>query len=563
MSDLDRYLTEHDARIHAELFELLRIPSVSARSEHDADVRRTAAWLADHLRAIGMQAEICETGGHPAVIGEWRGAGDRAPTVLIYGHYDVQPAEPLELWESPPFEPTLRDGRIYARGSADDKGQLFLHVKALEAHLAVRGKLPLNIIVLAEGEEEVGSENLERFIEQNAARLAADAVVISDSSMFAPGLPSVLSSLRGLAYFQIDVQGPGVDLHSGSYGGAVMNPATALARIIATFHDAGGRIAIPGFYDAVREWEPPAREQIRALPFDEEAFRHETGASALVGEAGYSTLERVWTRPTCEVNGLLSGYTGEGAKTVLPARAMAKVSCRLVPDQTPEEIQRLVQAHVDRVTPAGVTATVSFLHGGRPWRAELQGPLFDAARRALEEAFGRAPVIVGEGGSIPVVGDFQRVLGTPVLLVGFGLPGENAHAPNEWLSDENFRTGARAMARLWELYAGARRRRRVRGAQRVGVASESDGGGQPLDGRRHPRLDLARARLVGAPRGEPDRDAGAERRRREGLELDRHPLIVPAQRDLAARDRQRPAAHRRPVGERQRVRLTGAGRSAR
>ncbi|HEX6051194.1 MAG TPA: dipeptidase [Gemmatimonadaceae bacterium] len=458
MTDLDRYLSEHDARIHDELFDLLRIPSVSARSEHAGDVRRAAEWMRDSLARIGCEATVFPTAGHPVVLGEWRKAPG-APTVLVYGHYDVQPAEPLELWESPPFEPTIRGGRIYARGAVDDKGQLFLHVKALEAHLAVRGTLPVNVIVLAEGEEEVGSEHLAAFIERYAKRLACDAVVISDSSMFAPGQPSILSSLRGLSYMQIDVTGPSVDLHSGSYGGAVVNPATALARIIGTFHDANGHIAIPGFYDAVRDWGDDARAAIRHLPFDEGEFQHETGASALGGEAGYSTLERIWTRPTCEVNGLLSGYTGEGAKTVLPSKAMAKVSCRLVPDQDPVEIGRLVEAHVRRVAPKGVTVDVRHLHGGRPWRAELDGPVFDAARRALAAAFGREPVIVGEGGSIPVVGDFERILGAPVLLMGFGLPGENAHAPNEWMSDENFVTGMKAVAAFWdELAATAARR---------------------------------------------------------------------------------------------------------
>jgi len=453
-SDLDRYLDTHNRRIHEELFELLRIPSVSARSEHAGDVRRAADWMRDSLSRIGLDASVIPTAGHPVVLGEWRKAPG-APTVLVYGHYDVQPAEPLELWESPPFEPTIRDGRIYARGSVDDKGQLFLHVKALEAHLAVRGTLPVNVIVLAEGEEEVGSEHLEPFVAEHATRLAADAVVISDSSMFAPGQPSILSSLRGLAYFQIDVTGPSVDLHSGSYGGAVVNPATALARIIATFHDESGHIAIPGFYDAVRDWGDSARAAIRRLPFDEAAFQHETGASALGGEAGYSTLERIWTRPTCEVNGLLSGYTGEGAKTVLPSKAMAKVSCRLVPDQNPEDIGRLLESHVRRVAAKGVEITVRHLSGGRPWRAELAGPVFDAARRALTAAFGREPVIVGEGGSIPVVGDFERILGAPVLLMGFGLPGENAHAPNEWMSDENFVTGTKAVAAFWEELSAA------------------------------------------------------------------------------------------------------------
>jgi len=448
--DLDDYLTANEERIRRELFELLAIPSVSARSEHDADTRRAAEWMADSLRAAGLVATVHETKGHPVVVGEYRGAPAGSPTVLVYGHYDVQPAEPLDLWTSPPFVPTVRDGRIYARGSVDDKGQLFLHVKALEAHLAVRGRLPVNVLVLAEGEEEVGSEHLGPFIEAHRDSLRCDAVVISDSAMFAPGLPSVLSSLRGLAYFQIDVQGPAQDLHSGSYGGGVVNPAMALARILATMHDAEGRVAIPGFYDSVREWPAHVREQMRTLPFEEETFRAETGAPMLGGERGYSVLERLWTRPTCEVNGLLSGYTGEGAKTVLPAKAMAKVSCRLVPDQDPAEIERLLRAHVERVAPAGVRATVTALHGGRPWRAELEGPLFDAARRALAAAFGREPVITGEGGSIPVVGDFERVLGAPVLLMGFGLPGENAHAPDEWMSVENFEKGMRAVAVLLE-----------------------------------------------------------------------------------------------------------------
>jgi acetylornithine deacetylase/succinyl-diaminopimelate desuccinylase-like protein len=449
-ADLDRYIATHDARIMSELFDFLRIPSVSARAEHDADTARAAEWTAAALRTAGLTASVHHTSGHPIVVGEWRGAGPGAPTVLVYGHYDVQPAEPLELWTSPAFQPQIRDGKLFARGAVDDKGQLFLHVKALEAHLAVRGRLPVNVIVLAEGEEEVGSAHLGPFIQEHATLLACDAVIISDSAMFAPGLPSILSSLRGLAYFQIDVQGPAQDLHSGSYGGAVVNPAMALARILATLHDVDGHITIPGFYDKVRAWDARVLQQMKALPFGAEHFRAETGATALGGERGYTVLEQLWTRPTCEVNGLLSGYTGEGAKTVLPARAMAKVSCRLVPDQDPAEIERLMASHVARVAPAGVTATVTHLHGGRPWRAELNGPLYDAARRALSAAFGREPVITGEGGSIPVVGDFERILGAPVLLVGFGLPGENAHAPDEWLSVDNFTVGMRAIATLWD-----------------------------------------------------------------------------------------------------------------
>jgi acetylornithine deacetylase/succinyl-diaminopimelate desuccinylase-like protein len=449
-ADLDNYFTREEPRMRRELDEFLRIPSVSARSEHNADTARCAEWLAGRLRDIGMQATVHQTPGHPIVLGEWRKAGPDAPTVLVYGHYDVQPVEPLDLWTSPPFEPTVRDGKLYARGSVDDKGQLYIHVKAAEALLRERGALPVNLILLAEGEEEVGSDNLPGFIEKNARLLAADAVVISDSAMFAPGQPSILSSLRGLAYMQIDVTGPAQDLHSGSYGGAVVNPAMALARILATMHDTKGRIAIKGFYDKVRKWPKAERDGIRNLPFKDRAFLHETGSPALGGEDGFSTLERIWMRPTCEVNGQLSGYTGEGAKTVLPSKAMAKVSCRLVPDQDPDKIARLFKAHVKRVAPKGVKVEVTYIHGGKPWKAELEGPLYDAARVALRAAFGRNPVIVGEGGSIPIVGDFARVLKAPVLLLGFGLPGENAHAPDEWISLENISRGLRAVATLYE-----------------------------------------------------------------------------------------------------------------
>jgi acetylornithine deacetylase/succinyl-diaminopimelate desuccinylase-like protein len=448
--DLDNYFTREDRRIRAELDEFLRIPSVSARSEHNGDMVRCADWLAARLRDVGMQATIHQTPGHPIVLGEWRKAGPTAPTVLVYGHYDVQPVEPLDLWTSPPFQPTVRDGKLYARGSVDDKGQLYIHVKAAEAILRQRGTLPVNLIVLAEGEEEVGSEHLAEFIEKNAKLLAADSVVISDSAMFAPGQPSILSSLRGLSYFQIDVTGPAQDLHSGSYGGAVVNPWMALARILSTMHDAKGRVAIKGFYDKVKKWPAKERVAIGKLPFKEKGFLHETGAPALGGELGFGTLERIWSRPTCEINGLLSGYTGEGAKTVLPSRAMAKVSCRLVPDQDPAQIAKLFRAHVKRVAPKGVKVEVSYIHGGKPWKAELSGPLYDAARRALRAAFGKDPVVVGEGGSIPVVGDFERVLKAPVLLLGFGLPGENAHAPDEWISIDSFNRGLRAVATLYE-----------------------------------------------------------------------------------------------------------------
>ena len=451
------YARAHADRFRDELFEFLRIPSVSARSEHDADTARAAAWFADQLRAAGLESEVLSTAGHPVVLGEWRGAGPDAPTVLIYGHYDVQPAEPLDLWTSPPFEPTIRDGRVYARGSADDKGQLYMHVKALESWLAPTGALPVNVVVVAEGEEEIGSPSLVPFVESWKERLACDVVVISDSAMFDEGLPSLLFSLRGLAYVEIHVRAARGDLHSGASGGALPNPAMALARMLATLHDADGRIAIPGFYDDVLDWDAATREAISQLPFDDDTFREGVGAPALTGEAGYSTLERLWIRPTCEVNGLLSGYTGEGAKTVLPAEAMAKVSFRLVPDQDPARVARLLRAHLEAVRPTGVAIEVIELHGGNPWRADPRGPLFDAAGRSLAAAFGTAPVLVGEGGSIPIVGEFERILEAPALLLGFALPGCNMHAPDEWFTLDNFATGIEALIRLHHELAEALR----------------------------------------------------------------------------------------------------------
>jgi acetylornithine deacetylase/succinyl-diaminopimelate desuccinylase-like protein len=450
-TDLDTYFSANKKRFQNELFEFLRIPSVSARSEHNADTSRAAHWLSAAMKAAGLKSEIIPTDGHPIVLGEWRNAGPERPTVLVYGHYDVQPPEPLDLWTSPPFEPTVRNGKIFARGSVDDKGQLYLHVKAIEAHLATRGRLPVNLILMAEGEEEVGSDHLGDFVRAHRERLRSDVVVISDSSMFAPGQPSIVTSLRGLTYFQLDIDGPSHDLHSGMYGGAVINPATALARIIATFHDATGRVAIPGFYDTVRSWPPAIRTAMRELPFDEREFLADVGAPSLGGESGFTTLERIWTRPTCEVNGLLSGYTGEGAKTVLPGHAMAKISCRLVGDQEPSVIERLMQSHIERVAPPGVRVRITHLHGGRPWRADVGGPYYAAASRALTAVFRREPVIVGEGGSIPVVDDFARTLEAPILLLGFGLPGENAHAPDEWMSVENFELGMRAVATFLDL----------------------------------------------------------------------------------------------------------------
>ena len=452
MPDAQGFIQANLGRIRAELYDFLRIRSVSAKPEHAQDTRKAAEWLSDKLAAAGLESEVIDTSGHPIVLAEWRGA-EGAPTVLIYGHYDVQPPEPLDEWISPPFEPTERDGRIYARGSADDKGQLYMHVKALEAHLATSGSLPINVIVLAEGEEEVGSANLVPFIEAHASRLACDHVLISDTGMFAEGLPSLLFSLRGLAYFEVHVKGARSDLHSGEYGGAVANPGNALARIAASLRDQDGRVAIPGFYDDVVEWDEQTRRDIAALPWSDDDYRADLEVPELAGEKGYSTLERLWIRPTCDVNGLLCGYTGEGAKTVLPNRAMAKVSFRLVPDQTPAKVKELFEAHVRRVAPPGVTVEVRELHGGRPWRARIEGKGFEAAGEALEEAFGRKPVLMGGGGSIPIVVDFEEKLRAKALLVGFSLPGCNLHAPNEWLPIDNFEKGIVALARLYEKLA--------------------------------------------------------------------------------------------------------------
>ena len=449
MSDVQEYIGKGLQRFTDEILEFLRIPSISTNPEYDADTRRAAGWFHAKLVESGLEAEIFDTPGHPIVLGEWRGAGEGAPTILAYGHYDVQPPEPLELWDSPPFEPEVRDGRLYARGSADDKGQLYLHVKAAEAHLKAGGGLPVNLIILAEGEEEVGSDNLIPFVEANRDRLKCDAVVISDTGMFAPGLPSLLFSLRGLAYCEIHVDGPSADMHSG-YGGPIVNPAMALSQILASMFDDNGRIAIDGFYDDVLDWDDETRDGIRSLPFDEEEYAESVGASLAGGEQAYSVLERQWTRPTCEVNGVLSGYTGEGAKTVIPQKAMAKLSFRLVADQNPQRVYEQVRAHVAKVAPEGVTVRVEERHYGIPWRAKLSGKFKEAATVALKKAFGAEPVLAGEGGSIPIVAEFERILDAPVLLVGFSLPGANEHGPNEWFPEEHIEKGIRTLAYLYE-----------------------------------------------------------------------------------------------------------------
>jgi acetylornithine deacetylase/succinyl-diaminopimelate desuccinylase-like protein len=433
-----------------ELKQYLAIPSISALPQHAADVRRCAEWTQAEMQRIGLHnVRIEETPGHPVVYGEWLGA-EGAPTILFYGHYDVQPVDPVNLWTSPPFEATIRDGEIYARGAADDKGQVFMHFKAIEAHLKQHGRLPVNMKILLEGEEEVGSKNLDDFIGAHKEMLKADVVVISDSPMFDRGVPSICYGLRGLTYFQIDLRGTKSDLHSGSFGGAVANPAMVLAQILAQMKDKSGRIRIPGFYDDVVPLRPEEREEFARLPFNERKYKNELGAPKLYGETGYTTLERVWARPTFEVNGLLSGFTGEGAKTVIPAVAMAKVSMRLVPNQDPDTIGKLFEDYLRKVAPKTVELTVTRMHGGKPWMTAFDNPFVQAAGRAIEQGFGQRPVFNREGGSIPVVATFQHELGLPCVLFGVGLPDENAHAPDEKLDLGNFHNGIIASAYLYE-----------------------------------------------------------------------------------------------------------------
>ncbi len=444
------FINLHRDRYVDELKAYLAIPSISALPQHQGDVRRCAEWTADELRRIGMQnVRLIETPGNPVVYADWLGAPG-APTMLFYGHYDVQPVDPVDQWESPPFDATVRDGEIYARGSADDKGQIFMHFKAIEAWLKQTGSLPVNIRIFIEGEEEVGSKHLDQFVRDNKEQLAADVVVISDSPMFDRGIPSICYGLRGLAYFQIDIRGTKTDLHSGSFGGAVANPAFVLGQILAQMKDKGGRIKIPGFYDDVRPLRDEERAEWKRLPFNETRYRKELGAPKLFGESGYTTLERVWARPTFEVNGLLAGFTGEGAKTVIPATAMAKISMRLVPDQEPDKVAGLFETYLKKVAPKTVEVRLTRMHGGKPWMAAFDNPYVQAAGRAIEQGFGKAPVFNREGGSIPVVSTFQQELGVPSVLFGIGLPDENAHAPNEKLDLGNFHGGIIASAFLYD-----------------------------------------------------------------------------------------------------------------
>lgn len=450
------YLDEHRERHLDELKEFLRIPSVSALSEHKQDVVAAAVWLVDYLKRIGFGgARLIETGGHPIVYAE-RFDAPGAPVALIYGHYDVQPVDPLPLWTSPPFEPDVRDGRLYARGASDDKGQLIMHLQALEALLRTRGRLPVNVKLLIEGEEEIGSPSLDPFVRQSREMLAADAVVISDTSMFAEGMPTICVGLRGIACLEVHVRGARSDLHSGLYGGAAPNAAHLLVELLASMREGQGRILVPGFYDGVEELDPEERAAIQALPFDEAAFAGELGVKELVGEPEYTPLERISTRPTLEINGMWGGFQGEGTKTVIPAEAHAKITCRLVPYQDPEEIQRRIAEHLRRVAPSSAQVEVEFGHVARPWKCSPNHPVIQAGVRALEKSFGRSVALMRMGGSIPVVEAFDAALGAPVVLMGFASPHSNAHAPDEFFPLDTFVVGRRALAAYWdELAKGA------------------------------------------------------------------------------------------------------------
>lgn len=454
MSDYIQFIESNKDRFFTELVDFLKIPSVSSQAEHNPDTRKAATWLVSQLNDIGMpKVELYETAGHPVVYAEDLRAGADAKTVLIYGHYDVQPVDPVELWNSPPFEPVVNGGKIYARGSSDDKGQVFAHIKAVEAYQKTNGKLPVNIKFMIEGEEECGSNNLDVFIREHRDMLKCDTVMVSDTEWFAEGLPSICYSLRGLSYIEITVTGPNRDLHSGTYGGAVDNPLNVLCDIVSSLKDKYGRITIPGFYDDVKPLTSEEREGFAKLPFNYEEYTEELGVTDGNGEFGFTTLERTWARPTLDLNGIYGGYTGEGAKTILPSKASAKISMRLVPYQNHEDITAKITKHLKAITPPTVKLDITPLHGGNPVMIELESEGLNAAKRAMNRAFGKDPIMMREGGSIPIVELFGSELNAPTILMGIGLPSDNIHSPNESFSIDNFYGGIKASAIFLEEFA--------------------------------------------------------------------------------------------------------------
>jgi succinyl-diaminopimelate desuccinylase len=456
MAAIDDYLTSHRQQHEADLCELLRIASVSTDSRHAADVRLAAEWLVAKFQKMNFAVELIETEGHPIVYAESPPVAG-APAALVYGHYDVQPPEPLDEWISPPFEPTRRDGNIYARGATDDKGQMLTHVQSVESLLATSGKLPLQVKFLIEGEEEVGSEALHKYLPQHREKLAADVVVVSDTSQFAPGQPAITYGLRGIAYFELRLTGPKQDLHSGTFGGAVANPANVLVKMLGALVDADGRIQVPGFYDDVLPLTDGERSQLDSLAFDEAAFMDRLGVDALAGERGFSTLERRWCRPTCDINGITTGYQGEGAKTVLPARASAKFSFRLVPKQDPARITASLHKMLKSLCPRGIQMELVDMHSSPAMVVPLDSPYLKAAVSAIEKGFGRSPVFIREGGSVPIAAELADELDADVLLLGWGLDDDNTHSPNEKFNLADYHRGIRAIAHLWQELANVKK----------------------------------------------------------------------------------------------------------
>lgn len=446
------YINSNKQRFLDELFQWLRIPSISADSKYKQDVRRAAEFLKEKFSAAGVdKVEICETKGHPIVFAE-KHVNASLPTVLVYGHYDVQPADPLNLWDSPPFEPVIKDNKIFARGSCDDKGQVYMHVKAFEIMMK-QNLLPCNVKFMVEGEEEVGSDNLGTFVKGNKEKLKADIILISDTALISLEHPSITSGLRGLSYMEVEVTGPNRDLHSGVYGGAVANPINVLCDMIASLHDENGRVTIPGFYEKVRELTKAEREALNKAPFNLDEYKSELGISEVKGEKGFTTIERTGIRPTLDVNGIWGGYTGEGAKTVLPSKAHAKISMRLVPDQVSSEITELFTNHFNAIAPPYVTVKVTAHHGGEPAVTPTDSKAFKAASKAFEEVWGKTPIPTRDGGSIPIVALFKKELGLDTVLMGFGLDSDAIHSPNEHYGVENFVRGIETIVSFYQNFA--------------------------------------------------------------------------------------------------------------
>ncbi|MBC7554837.1 MAG: dipeptidase [Taibaiella sp.] len=446
------YQDQNKDRFLEELLDLLRIPSVSADSKYKNDVARCADAVKEHLLKAGCDAaEVCTTAGHPIVYGE-KIVDPSLPTVLVYGHYDVQPADPIDLWTSGPFEPVIKDGKIYARGACDDKGQMFMHIKALEV-MAKTNTLPCNVKIMIEGEEEVGSSNLGKFLEDNKEKLKADIVLVSDTSMISMEHPSIESGLRGLAYMEVEVTGPNRDLHSGVYGGAVANPINILCKMIASMHDENNHITIPGFYDKVADLTETERKALNNAPFELDEYQEELGIKEVWGEKGYTTLERTGTRPTLDVNGIWGGYTGEGAKTVLPSKAFAKISMRLVPHQTSDEISNMFAKHFESIAPANVQVKVTAHHGGEPVVTPTDSHAYKAAEKAIRTTFGKDPIPTRGGGSIPIVALFEKTLGLKTVLLGFGLDNDNIHSPNEKYDVANYYKGIETIPYFHKFFA--------------------------------------------------------------------------------------------------------------